>query len=99
MTDVNIALTMYKLAVDNKFDKALLFSADSDLLPAFRAVKEINPSIKIFTVIPISYTGKALSKEAYFELEMKKSHLDKALLPSVVSLKNGQKIRCPSEWL
>jgi uncharacterized LabA/DUF88 family protein len=37
--DVRMALDIYKLANDNLYDKALIISSDSDLIPAIELVK------------------------------------------------------------
>ena len=38
--DVRLALDIYKLANENIYDKAILISSDSDLIPAIRMVQE-----------------------------------------------------------
>lgn len=38
--DVRLALDIYKLANKNSYDKAILLSSDSDLIPAIRMVQE-----------------------------------------------------------
>jgi uncharacterized LabA/DUF88 family protein len=45
-TDVNIAVTMLQLAFADVYDKAILISADSDLIPAIQAVRKIRPAVK-----------------------------------------------------
>src|SRR3989344_570840 len=37
--DVRLALDLYSLAIENKYDKAILISSDSDLVPAVRMVQ------------------------------------------------------------
>ena len=43
MTDVNIAVELLRDAYEDRYDMALLISADSDLVPPIRAVREIFP--------------------------------------------------------
>ncbi len=98
-TDVNIAITMLKLAMLGQYEKAILISGDSDLTPAIKAVRETRPKIKITTVVPIGRTGKALINASDSDLNMKESHLRKSLLPREVALKNGRVITCPTGWM
>ncbi len=51
-TDVNIALNMYRDAVQDDTDAMLVLSNDSDIAPAIEAVKELNSSIDIGVIIP-----------------------------------------------
>lgn len=98
-TDVNIAITMLKLAVSGQYEKAILISGDSDLIPALEAVREARPEIKIATVVPIDRNGQALINASNTVLHMKESHLRKSLLPREVTLKNGTVIKCPVGWM
>ncbi|MDO5618005.1 NYN domain-containing protein [Kocuria sp.] len=43
-TDVNIALHLLRDAMEQTYDSALIMSADSDLVPAVRMLKEIRQS-------------------------------------------------------
>lgn len=49
-TDVAIAAAMIKFAHEDKFDKALLFSADSDLVPIIRSLRASHPEKEVFIV-------------------------------------------------
>ncbi len=51
--DVRLALDIYKLAIENKYDKGILISSDSDLIPAIKMVQNINN--KIIEYIAFSY--------------------------------------------
>lgn len=46
-TDVHMALKILMDATDDKFDEAIIFSADSDLVPVVRAVKARHPEKRI----------------------------------------------------
>ena len=52
MTDVNIAVEMLTDAYQDNFDVALLISADSDLSPAIRAIKELFPEKRLVVAFP-----------------------------------------------
>ena len=51
-TDVHIGLKMLEDAMDGEFDRALLISADSDLVPVVRSVKRRFPEKTITVVAP-----------------------------------------------
>lgn len=90
---------MLKLAMLNKYEKAILISADSDIIPAIQAIRETRPSIHITVVAPIERPSIALSNAAHSELRMKEKHLRASLLPCEITLKNGKVIRCPDGWM
>ena len=52
-TDVNIAIHLFKTAVADSWDKAVVISGDSDLIPAVEAVKKTYPNKQVGVVIPI----------------------------------------------
>lgn len=98
-TDVNIAVTMIKLAMLNQYEKAILFSGDSDIIPAIEAIKETRPQIRITVVAPLGRKAQAISNAAHSVLHMKERHLKESLLPHQVTLKNGIVISCPQGWM
>jgi uncharacterized LabA/DUF88 family protein len=51
-SDVNIALHLVTLAYENAFDKAIIFTADTDLAPAIRTVREKFPLKDVRVAIP-----------------------------------------------
>lgn len=51
-TDVNIAITLVNYALNDKFDKCFLLSADNDFLTAIQLVKEEKPNKKIIICPP-----------------------------------------------
>jgi uncharacterized LabA/DUF88 family protein len=69
MTDVNIAVEMLTDAFQNKFDTAILISADSDLSAPVKSILRIFPAKKIVVFFPperFSYQLKELSSESHF---------------------------------
>ena len=51
-TDINIALKFFADAVDNIFDRAVLVSADTDLVPLIKIIKNRFPNKSISLAIP-----------------------------------------------
>ena len=97
-TNVNIAVHMVKLAYEDAYDKAILLSGDSDLIPAIEVIRNSRPQIRIEIVIPIGRSGKALSHAVYKTHFMNEDHLVKRQLPDPYVLKNGVVIDCPTTW-
>lgn len=63
--DVRLALDLYRLCRDNCYDKALLLSSDTDLLPAISMVQQCG---KIVEYIGFSHNPSiALSKKCVFK--------------------------------
>lgn len=54
-TDVNIALAIASIAAKDEADKLLIFSADTDLLPAIRMAKDDSPDLEIRIVSTVEY--------------------------------------------
>ena len=53
-TDVNIAVRLLEDAIDDKFDKALIISGDSDLVPAIEAIHKRYPDKRVVLAFPRS---------------------------------------------
>lgn len=98
MTDINIASTMFEMACRNEYDKALLISGDSDLVPAIRAVKSCYPSKRIGVAFPLKRFSTELQREATFCLWIKTKHLLRAQLEDAVLLPDGSSVNRPLNW-
>jgi len=51
-TDVHFSLTLLEDAIDNVFDRAIIISADSDIVPAVRRVRSRLPTKQLFVAMP-----------------------------------------------
>lgn len=96
-TDVNIAVKLFGDAIDDLYDKALIVSADSDLIPAIKAVHKHFPDKEIGIMFPIGRNSYDLRQEVDFRRKMPKKLLfDSQFLDQV---KVGTKIiNRPSSW-
>lgn len=94
-TDVNIAVTLLRLAHEDAFDKALIISGDSDLAPSILAVKELYPEKKIGVIIPITRRAEYLKKITDFHHKIKRMHLYSSLMESPVALADGTQLTNP----
>lgn len=97
-TDVNIAIQLFKLSIEDKYDKAIIISGDSDLIPSISAVRNTFPHKKIGVVIPIGRRAEALKQTCDFHMKMKEKHLKSSLFEKEISLGNNKKLICPPEW-
>lgn len=59
-TDVNIAIYLLKLAMLDEYDKAIIFSCDSDLVPAVKAVRQVAPQKHIQVIISYNRSAEDL---------------------------------------
>lgn len=97
-TDVNIALRMFQLAVQDKYDKVVIVSGDTDLIPAVRAVQATFPSKEVGVVIPIGRASEDLKRQANFYYRMKEHHLASSRFPDTLKLSDGSALNCPEDW-
>jgi uncharacterized LabA/DUF88 family protein len=97
-TDVNIALKLFQLAVQDVYDKAIIISGDTDLLPAVKAVQVTFPTKSIGVVIPIGRASEDFKKHADFHFKMKDHQLQASRFPDVIALSGGGTLMCPPKW-
>jgi uncharacterized LabA/DUF88 family protein len=95
-TDVNLAVYLLDLAYRNAFDRALVVSGDSDLVPAVRMVRERFPEKDFRIIAPV---GRGFSMDLLKVAGGKKSgrrlresHLESALLSREVRGSDGRSI-------
>ncbi|WP_370088619.1 NYN domain-containing protein [Ekhidna sp.] len=99
-TDVNIAVEMIRNVIQGNCDTSILVSADSDLVPPIKLIKQLYQKHKIYTHFPpdrhsvdLKNNSDSIIKLGHFEKRFKQS-----LLPNIVTLKNGHKIKKPRSW-
>lgn len=97
-TDVNIAVKLFQLSVQDVYDVSVLVSGDSDLIPAIKGVKQIYPHKKIGVLIPITRHAQDLSQSCDFHMKLKEKHLSASQFPSPLKLGDGQEIHRPASW-
>ena len=86
-TDVNIATSLLDLAFCNLFDRALVISNDSDLVPAIRLIRERFPEKQITTVAPPNYYhSNELIQVSSDKARIRPEHLERSLFPDQIRL-------------
>jgi hypothetical protein len=84
-TDVNIATNLICDALDDKFDTALLITADSDLVPAIEAVKKLKPQKRITVAFPPGRYSKELENTCHAMIRIWEPVLRKSRLPEKIA--------------
>jgi uncharacterized LabA/DUF88 family protein len=97
-TDVNIAIRLFELAIQERYDKAILISGDTDLIPAVKAVQKSFPAKKIGIVIPIGRASEDLKAQTDFHHKMKVQHLMSSRFSDPLLLADGSSLACPPSW-
>jgi len=98
MTDVNIAVEMLSDAVKDKFDTALLLSADSDLAPLIRAIKSTFTQKRVVVVFPPKRDSVELRNIAHACLRIGRANLARSLFPDNVRKADGFILQRPPTW-
>lgn len=96
-TDVNIAIEMLKRAVKDEYDTAFLISADSDLTPALKTIKELYPQKIIRVLWPPNRRADNLRSHAHLTIKMKEKHLATNQLPNPLII-NNLTFHKPDDW-
>lgn len=96
-TDVNIAIQLLSDAITDQYDRAVIVSADSDLIPAIQAVHRHFPAKEVGVMFPIGRSSYELKREADFIKKMRQTHLEKCQFP--VSFRVGNEtLTRPPDW-
>lgn len=98
MTDVNIAVQMLGDAYQDRFDTALLLSADSDLTMPVESVISLFPGKRVVTVFPPDRTSERLKRAASAWFRLGRATIGASQLPNPVTSPNGFPIHKPAEW-
>jgi len=98
MTDVQIATEMLTDAFTDKFDAALLLSADSDLVPPSLAIRQFFPDKRIVVAFPPRRSSVELKRAANGWLHVGIDKLRRSQFPDAVRKPDGFVLRRPASW-
>lgn len=98
MTDVNIATRLLADAFDNRFDTAVLVSADSDLVPPVREIRERFPDKRIVAAMPPRRHSHELATAAHAHFQIGEQKIRKSQLPEKIQTRSGFILRRPATW-
>ncbi|MFN0158883.1 MAG: NYN domain-containing protein, partial [Bacteroidota bacterium] len=99
MTDVNIAVEMMNDAFQDRFDTALLVSADSDLTAPIKSIRSLFPNKRIVIAFPPQRHSLELTKQAHACFTLGRANLAKSMFPLEVQKSDGFILKCPDRWL
>ena len=98
MTDVNISVELMSDAFQDRFDVALLVSADSDLVGPVKAVRRLFIQKRVVVAFPPARSSKALKQAANTQIYVGRDVLAKSVFPDSVVKPDGYVLRRPAEW-
>ena len=98
MTDVNIATEMLVDAFADRFDVALVVSADSDLAPPIAAVRRLFPAKRVLVAMPPKRNSAKLRQVADASFTIGRAKLRDSQLPDPVLTPNGYALARPADW-
>ena len=99
-TDVNVALWILRRGIEDGYDKAVLFSGDSDLAPALENAQELFKD-KIFQVMfPINRNRSNRLKKVcpVAPMYQYQSCYKKNQFPDIINLPDGTTLTKPERW-
>ncbi|MFI0721515.1 NYN domain-containing protein [Streptomyces sp. NPDC021224] len=98
-TDVNIAVALTEIAASSSIDTVLVVSADSDLCPAVRAARRVNPGMTVVPAFPPHRRSGELAALLPSAFTIGETKLRQSQLPPVViSPVTGTKYVRPTYW-
>ena len=98
-TDVNIAIEMLADAQVDRFDTALLISADSDLSAPIEKIRTLFPSKRVIAAYPPNRRSGQLEKLVHGSFTIGEAKLRKSQLPDPVLKPNGFALMRPMRWV
>ncbi|MCX7692519.1 MAG: NYN domain-containing protein [Tepidimonas taiwanensis] len=98
MTDVNIATQLLADAYDDRFDTALIISADSDLTTPVAQVRRRFPHKRVIIAEPPGRRSTALRQAASGYLRIGENKFRASQLPDTVQRADGFALMRPSQW-
>lgn len=98
-SDVNIALHLLADAYQNAFDVAYLVTADTDLAPAVKMVRQTFPDKRLVSVVPPgSRHPSSIDAFCDHHLRLRRKDFEASRLPETIISSTGAVLRCPEEY-
>ncbi len=96
-TDVNIAVELLSDAFTDNYDKAIIISADSDLVPPIQKINILFPKKRIIVAIPPGNKSKELNNSAIC-FTIGETIIRQSQFPEEVISKSGFILKRPELW-
>jgi uncharacterized LabA/DUF88 family protein len=97
-TDVALGAKVIELANARSCDSVFLVTGDSDLRPALRLAKQINPALDIIIAFPFGRESVELKSLAAQSFVLNTKKYRKLQLPDPVTLPNDELLHRPAGW-
>ena len=97
-TDVNISLYIFIEAYKDNYDKALIITADTDIIPAIELTTLHFPEKELHVILPFSRHGKIFDEYAHDVKRIRRHHLKRNQLPEKIEDESGKIYSRPPEW-
>jgi len=97
-TDVAVAAKLIELAATNGAGTVVVVSGDTDLIPAFKTVRRLNPAVRIVSLFPYDRESPDLGALAHQTFSLSTSQYRKWQMPDPVPLPNGEGLPKPVGW-
>lgn len=102
-TDVNIAVFLLDDAYQNECDQQIIFSGDSDSVPAVNMVRLRHPEVKIIVYVPSQNPARGAAVElrsaAHVNKTLPINFLSKSQFPNTIPDGAGGVITRPATWV
>ncbi|HEY1616571.1 MAG TPA: NYN domain-containing protein [Streptosporangiaceae bacterium] len=98
-TDVNVAVALVADAAASASDIALIVSADSDLCPAIRTARSLNPRRRMIAAFPPRRSSFEIRTLIRSPFTLAAADIRNSLLPEIVAdAASGQVYKRPGKW-
>jgi len=97
-TDVNIAMALLNDAADDRYDVALVVSADSDLVPPIASVRTRYPTKRVIVIFPPKRRSAELERVATGSFAVGRKVLADSQFPDTYATPAGVVLRRPERW-
>ena len=97
-TDVAIGVTLLQKTIENNLDTVIVISGDSDLIPAYTALKEMRPDIARIVVMPYRRSLNIVKKSVDYVINIKPKHYMKHQFDDPHVFPDGTSISKPVIW-
>ncbi len=98
-TDINVALSLFNGARQDKFDSAFLISADTDQTSTLKFMKQNFPSKSVYVLTPPGRNkSQHLTSFCKSNIKLSETDVDACVMPAMIKPKYGRLITRPSEY-
>ena len=98
MSDVHLASELLRDAYNDRFDFALIISADADLIPPIEIVREDRPQKRVLVAFPPERDSVLLRAVAHRTFRIGRGRLAHSQLPQIVTKADGFQLKRPTQW-